>query len=439
MGLPKVPPSEELGPPVNPSRLKLLHFQQRIAFFPPNARILTLFAAPDAAIAALFQVAQVLLNLSSAAHNRDSLMTRSASNSVKTTQLENIWFTRCPVPTASGLSFSLGWLSEAFAEDKLPVNDLRDAPASLHIAHIDHDLPGLFREGGSIPALAARGSGAPSRVIGLTWIDEWQVILVRKETGPITPAELKGLRIALPAYNETRATSITRGMSLRGISGALTSAGLTFDDVTFVETPLDNYRDRTRPESLQRLWSSIDELVNGTVDAVYVKGAAAVDAARKAGVIVGIDLDALPDPRFRINNGTPRPITVHQDMLDQHFDLVVKFLEQSLRAADWASQNLDNLRAILEVETRAGGDAVSTAYRNDFHLSLHPDLSEYRVAQLKQQADFLWLHGFLEHAVDVDTWIDRGPLTEAYRRFAQGGSTGGLANPPRPLTSHGNG
>jgi hypothetical protein len=28
--------------------------------------------------------------------------------------------------------------------------------------------------------------------------------------------------------------------------------------------------------------------------------------------VVAVDLDALPDPRFRVNNGTPRPITVHQ-------------------------------------------------------------------------------------------------------------------------------
>jgi len=351
-------------------------------------------------------------------------------------QLEQLWFTRCPVPTASALAFSQGWLSEAFAADGLVIRDLRDAPEVRQAAHVDHDLPGLFREGGSIPALSARATGAPSRVIGLTWIDEWQVVLVRRETGAIRPADLKGLRIALPAYHDSRANSISRGMTLHGISGALASAGLTFDDVTFVETPLDNYRDRDRADSLQRLWSSIDQLSNGAVDAVYVKGAAAVDAARRAGVVVGIDLDALPDRRFRINNGTPRPITVHQDLLDGHFDLVVKFLEQSLRAADWAADNLSDLRQILEVETRAGDQAVVTAYRNDFHLNLHPELSEQRIGELRKQANFLWLHGFLEHAVDVDLWIDEKPLAEAYRRRAIFKTAGGGAREVRAATGH---
>jgi hypothetical protein len=80
-------------------------------------------------------------------------------------------------------------------------------------------------------------------------------------------------------------------------------------------------------------------LVDGTVDAVYVKGAAAVDAARWLGVVVCIDVDKLPEKRFRVNNGTPRPITVHQDQLNNHLDLVV----QTLRAADWAADNLEGV------------------------------------------------------------------------------------------------
>ena len=61
-----------------------------------------------------------------------------------------------------------------------------------------------------------------------------------------------------------------------------------------------------------------------------MKGAAAAEAAKRLGAVVGIDLDKLPERRFRVNNGTPRPITVHQDFIEQHFDLVVRFLEQTL-------------------------------------------------------------------------------------------------------------
>ena len=93
--------------------------------------------------------------------------------------LERVWFTRCPVPTASGIAHALGWLAEEFGKDGLHVSALQDAPRSFNRHHYDHELPGLFREGGNIPALAAKANGSPSRLIGLTWIDEWQAILVR--------------------------------------------------------------------------------------------------------------------------------------------------------------------------------------------------------------------------------------------------------------------
>ncbi|GLK44900.1 MULTISPECIES: ABC transporter substrate-binding protein [Novosphingobium] len=333
-------------------------------------------------------------------------------------RLDRILFTRCPVPTASGIAHSLGWLGEEFGRDGLRVEALQDKPRAMRAHHNEHDLPGLFREGGNIPALATKAKGAPTRVIGLTWIDEWQAVLVRPETGPIAPAQLGGLRVALPAWRETRGSSIARGMSLAGIKGALGIAGLTLEDVTFVDVALAPASEDSA-FNLDNMWSGIEALAAGTVDAVYVKGASAVDAAKRAGVVVGIDLDGYPSRHTRVNNGTPRPITVSQDLLDDHFDLVVRFLEQTLRAADWAVHNLPAVRAILQTETHAGAAGVEAAYRNNFHRSLHPDLSDERIALLRRQANFLWLHGFLEHDVDVDAWIDPRPLAAAIERRAQ--------------------
>jgi ABC-type nitrate/sulfonate/bicarbonate transport system substrate-binding protein len=330
-------------------------------------------------------------------------------------KLDRIWFTRCPVPTASGIAYSLGWLDEEFGRDGLRVEAIQDAPRALHDQDNDNRLFGVFREGGNIPALAERANGAPTCLIGLTWIDEWQAVLVRKDTGPIDPVQLKGLRVALPAYSSDRGRSIARGMSLAGIKGALGIAGLGLEDVTFVDVPLAPRSDDSAV-NLAQLWSGIDALAAGKVDAVYVKGASAVEAAIRAGVVVGIDLDAYPSRLTRVNNGTPRPITVDRELLDNHFDLVVRFLETTLRAADWAANNLPALRTILQKQTYSGAVGVETAYRNNFHRSLHPDFSDERIDMLKRQASFLWLHGFLEHHVDVEAWIDRRPLEAAYAR-----------------------
>jgi ABC-type nitrate/sulfonate/bicarbonate transport system substrate-binding protein len=330
--------------------------------------------------------------------------------------LKQLWFTRCPVPTATGLAYQLGWLQQAFAADGIAIDTLQDNP-SLGQHHYDHQIPALIREGGNILALAARAQGAPTRLIGLTWIDEWQAILVRPDSGISSPAQLKGKRLALPEWIEhplpshARGSSIARGMSLQGYRGALASAGLGLHDVHLVEVPSGHgKRGQSGPG---RLWAGIDYLADGRVDAVYVKGAAAVDAARAAGAVVGIDLDALPDRQLRVNNGTPRPITVHKSLLDEHFDLVVRFLAETLRAADWAADNQAGVHDILRGETGGSAAGVAEAYRNEFHRSLHPDLSAERLALFEQQKQALWLYGFLERDFDLASWIDPRPLQAA--------------------------
>jgi ABC-type nitrate/sulfonate/bicarbonate transport system substrate-binding protein len=353
-------------------------------------------------------------------------MSNTAAQRNITPAIDRLWFTRCPVPTATGLAYRLGWLGEEFAADGIAVETLQEtARQELRRHHYDHQLPTLIREGGNVLALAARAQGAPSRLIGLTWIDEWQSILVRPDSGITEPKHLKGKRLALPSYGDNpipehvRGTSIGRAMSLHGYKGALSYAGLGFDDVDFVEVPTSTYRDNRRdtPVGEGRTSWALEALARGEVDAVYVKGAASVDAARRHGVVVGIDLDKLPERRFRVNNGTPRPITVHVDLLENHFDLVVRFLYQTLRAAEWARDNLAGVQEILQGETRGSGDAVTTAYGDDFHRSLHPDLSAERLALFEAQKKFLWLHGFLEHDFSLDAWADHRPLAAAWERL----------------------
>ena len=343
----------------------------------------------------------------------------TTQNTQPTTELNQIWITRCPVPTATGIALKRGTLGKKFAAKQISVSTLQDADKTFAAHHVDHELPTLFREGGNVPALVAKADGAPSRLIGLTWIDEWQVIIVRPDSEIKTPADLKGKRVALPEYSNDRARSIFRAMSLQGIRGALKTANLHLDDVEFVETTLHittTDSQNTAEPALQSSWTGLDALLEGTVDAVYVKGASAVDAATRRGLKVGIDLDSFEDIKIRVNNGTPRPITVHEDLIENHFDLVVDFLEELLDTADWSAQHLDEVLTILQSETKAGAEGVKAAYRNGFHNALHPNLDPERIELLKQQKNFLWLYGFLSRDIDIDAWIDHRPLQAVLER-----------------------
>ncbi|MFE7295711.1 ABC transporter substrate-binding protein [Streptomyces sp. NPDC057579] len=325
---------------------------------------------------------------------------------------DTLWFTRCPVPTATGIAADRNWLADEFAPDGIAVRSLQDAAPDIDTAarqtHYTHALPGLFREGGNVPALWARSGGEPTRLIGLTWIEERQSVLVAPGSGIRGAAALRGRRLAVPRHPIP--IDFWRAMALRGFEGALASAGLALADAVLVDVPADGHTGQ---------WAAgLDALRRGAVDAVYVKGALAVEAARGAGAEVAVELDALPDRRHRVNNGTPRPITVHQRLLDEHPDLVERFLAVLLRAADWAADRPAEVARILGAETGAGADGVHGAYRPGTHRTLHPDLSPERLDLLARQEAALRAHGFLPEPVDIRAWADPEPLRRARHRLA---------------------
>ncbi|WP_033212268.1 ABC transporter substrate-binding protein [Kitasatospora phosalacinea] len=315
-----------------------------------------------------------------------------------------LWFTRCPVPTATGIAADQGWLAGEFAAEGIAVRSLQDVPPEVAADHhYTHALTGLFREGGNVPALWARSRGERTRLIGLTWIEERQAVLVREGSGIDSAEQLRGLRLAVPRH--PIAIDFWRAMALAGHHGALASAGLALADVELVDV-------EAAPGGGQ--WKAeLTALADGRVDAVYVKGALAVEAARRHGAVPAVELDALPDRRHRVNNGTPRPITVHQQLLDEHPELVARFLAVLLRAADWAAERPADVARILGAETGAGPEGVAGAYAAGSHRTLHPDLSADRLELLARQEEFLHAHGFLADRVDVHAWADPAPLAAA--------------------------
>ena len=342
--------------------------------------------------------------------------------------IEALWYTRCPVPTASGIAHGLGTLTDAASSAGLDFRILQDADAQTALHHFDHQLTGLIREGGNVPALSARAAGAPTRLIGLTWVDEAQQILVASGSDIASAADLAGRRIAIPAWAADGGRSFPRAMALHGFSSALALAGLTLADVVVVEvdverapevrgaatTPADRDAAPSRSDRGRAVTTAgLHELLAGTVDAIYVKGGRGRDAAREHGLRVAVELDTETPRRGRVNNGTPRPITVHSQLLHEHPEVVVDFLVRSLDAAAWAATDLSGVRDLLARETFAEGAGVEDAYGEDLHVGLVPTLDAERLDLLAVQEQFLYTHGFLEGRVDVADWADPAPLEQA--------------------------
>lgn len=159
----------------------------------------------------------------------------STSSKTEKLAISELWYTRCPVPTISGVALDLGWLDRTFAKNGISFKSLRAAEErSVRESHYDHKLKGLFREGGNIPAIWARATGKDTRVIGLTWVDEYQAILTLPNSEIAQPADLRGRRLGLPHRIESQ-IDFSRAMALRGFLSTLSLADLNETDVQFVD------------------------------------------------------------------------------------------------------------------------------------------------------------------------------------------------------------
>ena len=110
-----------------------------------------------------------------------------------------LWYTRCPVPTASSLAIDYGWLDEEFERDGITVSSLRaSGEQGVRESHFDHTKSNSFRQGGNIPPIWTRARGGDTALVALSWVDENQAIISMPESGIRTVRDLGGRRLALP-------------------------------------------------------------------------------------------------------------------------------------------------------------------------------------------------------------------------------------------------
>ena len=348
-----------------------------------------------------------------------------------TKTLDKLWYTRCPVPTGLGIAVEHGWLQAAFAGQGTRIESLREtSDQAVRAAHFDHTLEDAIRHGGNIPAIWARSTGAPTRVLGLSWADEAQLILTQPGSGIRTARDLKGRRFGLPKWTTVQ-IDFSRAQSLRGLENALLLEGLSLADVELIDfvrgaPPSGLPPEQASPTPLAQLFTGggaaaerhaeLRALIRGEVDAIFLKGASAASMAHAFGLVTVIDLGAHPEPLIRVNNGTPRTLTVDQHLLDHHFDAAVTVVQQVLRAEEWARQNPEDTRRFLARETNSSEYWVSVAYGKNAHDRLRTDLSEASINGLQDFSHFLHRHQFIPQPVVVRDWIDPSALEAALRR-----------------------
>ncbi|NTG04871.1 ABC transporter substrate-binding protein [Agrobacterium rhizogenes] len=318
------------------------------------------------------------------------------------TESSLIYYTRCPAPTATGVGASLGVLQETLSANGFrpkALQDIDDPEIRRH--HFEHGIANLIREGGNIPAIWARSGGARTRLLGITWLDEIQAVVVRKDSSRQNVADLKNARFAVPVSSGHR-LDVARISAIRGIEQALGTVGLTLADVILVDV---SHRS-TAPG--QRGGEHFDDelaaLQAGQVDAVWLKSAAGAAAIASGSVRVVLRLDLSEDPLVRVNNGTPRTLTFHEDFIAAHPKAVSAVLKAIRTAVLSIGSDRHSLWTLLASETGQSAEDAESAFGSFTASNLLPDLTEQRLDALQHQADFLFRHGFAPKRVDVRNW-----------------------------------
>lgn len=342
-------------------------------------------------------------------------------------KLNTLWYTRCPVPTGLGIAIQQGWLEDAFKAQGTSLSSLLESSDfSKRESHFSHTVQNSVRHGGNIPAISARARGRDTRVIGLSWADETQLILAAPESGISSVKDLKGRRFGLPNWKNVE-IDFSRAQAIRGLENALRLEGLEVSDLELVDQDIDtHYSDgqaqtvggalawngrstsRARANNLELI-----ALLRGEVDAIFLKGASGAQIAHQFGLTTVIDIGIHPDPLVRSNNGTPRTLAVDGNLIDNHFDAAVTIVEQVLRAEQWAQSHPSDVRRYLARETNSSEYWVSIAYGEDAQKKLKTDLSEQSVTAIQDFTNFLHRWNFIPQSFDVNDWIDARPLEAA--------------------------
>jgi ABC-type nitrate/sulfonate/bicarbonate transport system substrate-binding protein len=343
--------------------------------------------------------------------------------------MREIWHARCPVPTPLNVAVQLGWVQRALTQSgDILLRSLPETNDPVEpVQYLESTLPNSFRQGGSVPAISARAGGQQTRVVGMSWTDEFQAIIAMPGSSINRIRELRGRRIGIPRHSVT--IDHSRAAALRAFSAILATEQLTFADVELIDLPDHAIPSVTRDGAVlatgngrrgrYRYTSEIHALARGEVDAVYVKDVHGAQATHLLGAKVIGNVGFHPNPHVRINNCTPRPLTVSQFLLDHYPDLVRDLLSQVVLASAWTRTHREATITLVARETGCAENWVHHGYGDDVHLNLGLSLAPSWVDGIETFKNFLLAQGFLAGDFNVRDWIDPAPLRDVTERLCR--------------------
>jgi ABC-type nitrate/sulfonate/bicarbonate transport system substrate-binding protein len=339
-----------------------------------------------------------------------------------------VWFTRCPVPTASGIAIDGGWLEREFEGDAVEIQSLRSSNDADHRrSHFTHDSQSLFRQGGVVPPLWAVSNGTPLSLLGISSVRRFHGI-VALENGPIrSVGDLRGSRLAIPRRTK-EPVDFWRAHVLRGVTLALHEVGVGEDEVTLVDLPTaEPFHTSTQSSSTGSLWTAreaarlqtpeVAALLRSEVDAIYTYAPTGLPLIDLLHARVIVDLDTSRGGGSGIDTLTV--LTASNSLIETDFDLAVRYLTALLRAAAWSAEHPDQAFRVFASEEGVAEEWARAGFDSVLPTQLDPNLDAASLVRLQNEASFLFERGFLPRQVDVNSWARPDILHEARERFSK--------------------
>jgi sulfonate transport system substrate-binding protein len=333
-----------------------------------------------------------------------------------------VYYTRCPVPTASGIAFQRGMFKETFAGSAYQVRNIVELGAERQNVHYTHEIDAFFREGGGSPPVWARARGVDSVILGMTFVDEMMGLFVRHDDPAQNIGDLVGRRIALPVWPRL-IFNFWRYVALHGVLTTLGLVELGADDVRFVD--VTEGWDPNERRNVSRGAAStpgrceyrnqLSALLDGKVDVVFGKGPeAALLVLESCGQIRLLhDLRTVTDPATNLSIAMPRLLTTSRRFVTDHRGAVVDYVRTLVRAARWADQAPAAAAACVADECGVDSSSMGTYVGPEFLGRYMPRLTPDMTQSLQVMIDFMHRHDFIEQAFSGAGWIDASPLEEA--------------------------
>ncbi len=341
--------------------------------------------------------------------------------------IKQIHFTICPTPNTSYIAHKQGWIKKALGELGVEVLQLQDQPKELWITHFNYKNPILFREGGNAPPIYAKADGQDVVLLGVTNLQSKQYIIARADSPVVSVEQLVGRKVGIPTFPNAL-IDFVRTSSLQAFDLALSARGVNISKVhytninsdgTFVEGGYKSLRDAVQPLERQqpRLSPQLEALDKGEVDAIYVSGPQATKLLLTGKYKVIFDLTAAPDVLAPINNAYPNVLTVHRNVAEKAPEVVVAYVRELLRAAEWAKTHYTEAVALLAEQTYATPGEFIASFDFGYVGRLAPELSDKSLAILDGRKESLLKHGFLKQDFSVYEWADASFLKAAQRQL----------------------